>query len=209
VDAKVILNVLKEKVADLPNIDLIEAKISRMNQIEQMDSNFLRPEYVTQILPGEDLEQIYIIKAKRRLSAIASYTAAFDVKLAWDEVKDGSMRHFERTKSRSLSFNVTPNPVTLSLFAVVFSFLGAVVNSIPVVQGVEPGRIIPSLWNGQFLLKYFVAAVLSVVLYNSIEMTEFRDKIRSISWRSAMFIGILCGLLSDRMLKAITGFVGQ
>jgi hypothetical protein len=178
-----------------------------MSAIEQIDKNFLRREYVTQIQPGEDLEQVYILKAKRKLSSIASYTAAFDVKLAWEESPtdcDVDKKNIERTLSRAVSFNVTPSPITLSIMAIIFSFLGAVLISVLPKSQAE----FSALYDWASLKKYFVAAVLAVVIYNSIEMTEFRDKVPSISWRSAMLVGILCGLLSDRMLGAITAFVG-
>jgi hypothetical protein len=207
-DAQGVLKALKEKGVPVPLTDLLTAKIERMAAIEQMDKNFLRPEYITQILPGEDLERVYILKAKRKLSSIVSYTAAFDVKLAWDEPPTGSGtgRHVERTMSRSASFNVTPSPITLSIFAIIFSFLGAVMSSVVIDTPINFASL-HSLVDLEIPQKYFVAAVLAVVLYNSIEMTEFRNKVPSFSWRSAMFIGLLCGLLSDRMLKAITSFV--
>jgi hypothetical protein len=62
-------------------VELVTAKIERMHAIEQVDPNFLKPEYVTQLFPGENFEQVFILKAKRKLSSIASYTAAFDVKV--------------------------------------------------------------------------------------------------------------------------------
>ena len=206
-DARNILKGLNERGIQVPLSDLIVAKIDRMSAIEQIDKNFLRREYVTQIQPGEDLEQVYILKAKRKLSSIASYTAAFDVKLAWEESPtdcDVDKKNIERTLSRAVSFNVTPSPITLSILAIIFSFLGAVLISVLPKSQAE----FSALYDWASLKKYFVAAVLAVVIYNSIEMTEFRDKVPSISWRSAMLVGILCGLLSDRMLGAITAFVG-
>jgi hypothetical protein len=204
--ARLILPKLADAGPDAVTItELATAKIDRMHAIEQVDPNFLKPEYVTQIMPGENFEQVFIFKAQRKLSSIASYTAAFDVKLSVDA--PGSARPIERILSRSASFNVTPSPITLSIFAVIFSILGTLLNNVG-LQSISKRDLLDTLTAGDFLQRLFVAAVLAIVLYNSFEMTEFKDKIRSISWRSAMFIGLLCGLLSDRMLKAITSFVG-
>jgi hypothetical protein len=63
--------------------NVLTAKIGRMAAIEMIDQNFVRPEYIAQILPYEEFERVYILKATRHFSSIASYTVAFDVKLAW------------------------------------------------------------------------------------------------------------------------------
>jgi hypothetical protein len=197
--------------------ELALAKIDRMKAIEAIDPNFLKPQYLTQILSGETFEQVFILKARRQLSSIATYTAAFEVKLSSDASSGG--RPVERILSRSASFNVTPSPITLSAFAAVFAFLGTVLNDIGlatsakqlphIASSVEPGlQAISNFISLEFLQNCVVAVILSVVLYNSFELTEFKDRVKIISWRSAMFIGLLCGLLSDRMLKAITSFVG-
>jgi len=192
--------------------ELALAKIDRMNAIEMIDPNFLKPQYLTQILPNETFEQVFILKARRKLSSIASYAAAFEVKLSIDAI--GTGRPVERLLSRSASFNVTPSPITLSAFAAVFAFLGTVLNDVglaasrKISDGGSTAQAFSHLFSPEFLQNSVVAVILSVVLYNSFEMTEFKDRLKTISWRSAMFIGLLCGLLSDRMLKAITSFVG-
>jgi hypothetical protein len=57
-----ILNSLLGKGVQVPIVDVLTAKIDRMHAIEQLDRNFLRAEYVTQILPGEELERVYILR---------------------------------------------------------------------------------------------------------------------------------------------------
>jgi hypothetical protein len=180
--------------------NVLTAKIGRMAAIEVIDQNFVRPEYIAQVSPGEEFDRVYILKATRHFSSIASYTVAFDVKLAWGG-SAGSSPHVQRIMSRSTSFNVTPSPITLSAVAAGFGLLGTVVNSIATLEGYS------NLISIELIKKYFIASVLALVVVNSLEMTEFKGRVGSISWRSAMFIGILCGLLSDKMLKAITSFV--
>jgi hypothetical protein len=48
--------------------ELTLAKIDRMTAIEAIDSNFVRPQYVTQILAGETFEQVFVLKARRKPS---------------------------------------------------------------------------------------------------------------------------------------------
>jgi hypothetical protein len=198
--------------------DLASAKIKRMNEIEQIDPNFLKAEYVAQVQPGEIFQQVFVLKARRKLSSIASYTAAFVVKLSADAIDGG--RPIERMLSRSTSIDVTPSPITLSAFAVVFSFFGAVLNNIGLqVISTSKGNgpqstgtlsdALSSFLSIDFLRNSLVAAILAIVLYNSFEMTEFRERVKFVSWRSAMFIGLLCGLLSDRMLRALESFMGS
>jgi hypothetical protein len=192
----------------------LNAKLHRMEAIEKIDVNLSRSEYLTQIMPGEVFERVYILNGRRNFSSIASYTVAFDVKIGWREekyrsaeyeVEADNLRSAERILSKSTTFNVTPSPITLSVFAMIFSFVGVLMSLLP--------KLNENLWTQQLLSlqhlqQFFISGALAVIIYNSYEMTEFRDKLRSVSWRSAMLIGVLCGLLSERMLKAITGFVG-
>jgi hypothetical protein len=197
-------NVKNKNAAPEGLMELLEAKIRRMVAIESRDENFLRPEYVTQLAPAESYERVYVIKATRSFASIASYSIGFDVKLGWSEeqLNEEKPRAVERIISRTTSFNVTPSPLTLSIFAIVFSIVGVLLASLPSFTGEYY-----QLFELKFIKQYFVAGALAIILYNSLEMTEFGDKIKSISWRSAMFVGVLCGLLSERMLQAITAFV--
>jgi len=84
--------------------EILSAKLDRMEAIEELDPNTRRAEYLAQLAPGEELERIYIIKAGRKFSSIASYTVAFDTKVGWTEPKTGSDgRRVERVMSRSSS----------------------------------------------------------------------------------------------------------
>src|SRR6185295_4033815 len=112
------------------------AKIDRMAAIEAIDPNFLKPQYLTQILAGETYEQVFILKARRKLSSIVSYAVAFEAKISTDEATSG--RPIERMLSRSASFDVTPSPLTLSVFAAVFAFLGTVLNNIGLGSSTKP-----------------------------------------------------------------------
>jgi hypothetical protein len=187
-------------------VEILNAKINRMAAIEAIDQNFVRPEYVTQLQSAESYERVYVLKATRSFASIASYMVAFDTKLRWTEsgAAADTPRIFERIISRSTSFDVTPSPVTLSIYAIIFSVIGVLLSVLP-----KFSDAFSDLYTLTYLKQYFVGGALAVVLYNSLEMTEFKDKIRSISWRTAMFVGVLCGLLSERMIQAISAFVGD
>lgn len=52
------------------------------------------------------------------------------------------------------------------------------------------------------------AIIIAGVFFNVFEYTEYGKKIQmGISWRSALFVGVLCGLLSQQIVKAMTAFI--
>jgi hypothetical protein len=53
------------------------------------------------------------------------------------------------------------------------------------------------------------AIILALVFFNVYEFTEMGKKlIIGIGWRSALLIGVLCGILGDRILAAVKALLG-
>jgi hypothetical protein len=53
------------------------------------------------------------------------------------------------------------------------------------------------------------AMITGAVFFNIFEFTSLADKFKmTISWRSALLIGFLCGMLNDRVLQALKAFFG-
>ena len=74
---------------------------------------------------------------------------------------------------------------------------------------------IPSELFFEGLGKYIITApgisgaVLALVIFNVYEHLELGRKIAmGIGWRSALLVGVLCGLFSDRMIAALEALVG-
>jgi hypothetical protein len=51
--------------------------------------------------------------------------------------------------------------------------------------------------------------VVALVIFNIYEQTEFGARINmGVGWRSALLIGVLAGVFTDRLIAALTVFIG-
>lgn len=52
------------------------------------------------------------------------------------------------------------------------------------------------------------AVIVASVFFNVYEFTNLADRVKmTLSWRSALLIGVLCGLMSDRVTAALQAFL--
>jgi len=69
-------------------------------------------------------------------------------------------------------------------------------------------RMIP--WTGIFPQSELIAAlILALIFFNVFEFTDLLKGVgKNLGWRSAMLIGVLCGLGSDRIFAAFKSLIG-
>ena len=108
--------------------------------------------------------------------------------------------------SDSLSIEVAPKPIFVSLLAALFS-VGGVVLKIGYDTHLDLQRgFAENLVQSRELI---TAPILAFVLFNVFEFTNLLKQFRRFfDWRTALIIGIACGLFSERILTAIKVLVG-
>jgi hypothetical protein len=106
----------------------------------------------------------------------------------------------KHTGIASASLIISPNPLTLSIVAMISAILGVT------LRLALKGIVFPS---HEFLISSLSASILALVFYNVYEFTEIGKKIAiGIGWRGALAIGTLCGLMQERIVTAIQTLAG-
>jgi hypothetical protein len=100
---------------------------------------------------------------------------------------------------------ISPQPSILTLIAILAAILGAVVKLLSAKETVVFDQVTLTSLIGPAVL----AGIVALIFFNVYEFTSFGDKMKMpLSWRSALLIGFLCGLLDDQMLAALKAFAG-
>ena len=105
------------------------------------------------------------------------------------------------------SVRISPSPLALTSIAMASAVLGLALKHVFPIAGTEVGGI---SWTSIFPLSELVASlILALVFFNVFEFTDLlKGMRRNLGWRSAMLIGVLCGLGSDRIFAAIKSLIG-
>jgi hypothetical protein len=104
------------------------------------------------------------------------------------------------------TITVSPSPYVLTLISMVSAVLGVVLKH--AVADLSSGR---RDWNPALIpaTDLIVGVILALVFFNAFEFTPLLQDLRkNLGWRSAMLIGVISGLASDRILAAIKSLVG-
>ena len=109
----------------------------------------------------------------------------------------------EHVGGTSTSIQISPRPYVLSIVSVAASLLGSLLGLVK-DNTVEHLAYLPRFigaWNsGTFI----GSAVLALVIFNVYEHIGLKDRFKApVGWRSALLIGILCGLFQERLLAAL------
>lgn len=104
---------------------------------------------------------------------------------------------------------ISPKPYILSIITVISSVLGVLL-VLSLEASKDPQTNFYSVVERALYGSSFITAViLALIFFNIYEFTGLGKNFKmNISWRSALLIGALCGLLSDRILVALRAFIG-
>jgi hypothetical protein len=146
----------------------------------------------------------YVLRFPR--SGLNSRKFSFSVEVALSET--GSSK--EQLSSASATVVISPRPYVLSGVAMLSALLGSIVKyaiGSQATDGVSDyfGKLSIHLLTSPGLS----AVILALVLFNIYEYTEFGKTIKmGVSWRSALLIGVLSGVFSDRIIDALKVLFG-
>jgi len=177
---------------------LFEAKIEQLEHMEaQMDEDD-RPG-LTSIDSGSFFTATYVLKFARGLLEPRKYQVGFAV--TYQEQDSGPLQ----TTSVATNVQISPYPFSLSIVAIVAALLGVLVR-VSLAGAQDPIHEMVTLARSGHLL---VGPVVALIFFNVYEYTSLGKGIgMSVSWRSALLIGAVCGLAQDRILAALKALVG-
>jgi hypothetical protein len=104
---------------------------------------------------------------------------------------------------------ISPKPYVLSIIAVISSILGVLLR-LSFEASKDPEVNFYAVVNKAVYGSSFITAlILALIFFNIYEFTGLGKNFKmNIGWRTALLIGTLCGLLSDRILIALKAFIG-
>jgi len=199
--------------------EVFETKMGQLLEIEEAMKTDAKSSAIATIEPSSFFAMTYVLRFPRRAMNPRKYTIAIEGGYSYVRKPSGQTERHVGAATSSLI--ISPQPWFLTTVAVVSSFLGVVLKNAQLDAGVNASQKSPppsadqglslievltrSLHSAQIL----TAAILALVFFNIYEYTDFGKKLRmGIGWRSAMLIGVLCGLIGERFLAAIKTLVG-
>ncbi|WP_163830712.1 ABC-2 transporter permease [Spartinivicinus ruber] len=183
--------------------NFIRMKLDRLRELEKKNIVIGSDTLLSTIGPSESFDRTYVFKCERGAFNSKSYNLSFDCSTKEPEALE------PKNDSVSVNITVSPNPVALTLVALLGAFLGVILKESvnPVPNGVE----YVAYWSSMFSTsahKFVAALVSALIFFNIYEHTELGKKLnQGISWRSVLMIGAICGLLNDRIIAALTGLI--
>jgi len=187
-----------------PLKNLYALKLRKLEELESRTGAGVEASSLATIQPQSIFSTTYVLKFKRKMLLTRKYNISFEVELA----EEGKTER--QVYSASVSLLISPPGFSLNLVVVVSALLGVAlkISIDPKLQALFKG---PHSYPSQIGWLMIEAAITSLVFFNVYEYTSFSDRIKmALSWRSALLIGVLCGLLSDRILASLQTFlIGQ
>jgi hypothetical protein len=196
-----------------------EAKLEDLRRIESELGNDAG---VADVLPGDNFTRTYIYNCERRLLSPKTYTFSFDCTYT-DSTAPKQPKHL----AGGVTAIISPAPLVLNILAVISAALGAVlkialdsqakvIEKSTTAAGVSAEaakQIFSQLTTDLITVKtceaIIAAMITALFFYNVYDSTDVGRKLDlGASWRSALIIGGLSGLLNERIIAALHGLLG-
>lgn len=194
---------------------LIRLKIAQLKLLEtgmSVDSN---ASILATVESDSSFSITYVLKFDREYLEQRNYNLSIE----GIYYEQGSSQELSGAASTSLV--ISPNPLSVTLVAMAASILGvslktgmAVASSTAKLSSLPTSladitKIIHSSDTSRFIIQVLCGLIIALVFFNIYEHTEIGKKVNmNVSWRSALLIGMLSGLLEDKILKAIMAIIG-
>jgi len=192
--------------------NIFEEKLQRLEELENAMQGDRNSSSLATIEPESFFAVTYVLKFNRQRWEPKKYN------LAIEGVYRETGKEQRHIGGATTSLIISPAPIPLTILAIISSALGVLLKqsielstkNVAIPPSME--AISKSLYGPQmalFLLQVISGFILALVFFNVYEHTEIGKKIGlGVSWRSALLIGVLCGLLSDRVLAAVKALIG-
>jgi hypothetical protein len=188
--------------ADSADRQLIEYNISLLKRIEA-DQDFQRTRTKeVSLKKGQQYKAIYIVCGTRGALNPTSYSISFDIVLRRES--------YFLSRVEYATVTVPPAPFWPTVVAMASAAIGWLIEAFRPVTAA--GATTPKAASASFLSTdplvlatgLAVPILTALIVYNIYDMTALKDRVKaSRSWRSAVFVGFLCGFLNERILAAL------
>jgi hypothetical protein len=180
------------------------AKLRQLAELESELGKDVASSAIATIEPSSYYSEAYVL----RFPPSTLTPKRYKISIEGSCIPEGSDKAFQANASTTAV--ISPRGVVLNFVTCIGALMGAALKfgiGATLAEGfVEFHKALGNALIGKEGLS---AVILALIFFNIYELTDMGKKIRlDAGWRSAFFIGALCGLLNERMLDAIKAFVG-
>jgi hypothetical protein len=191
---------------------LYQIKLDELREIngKKGDNN----DTIVTLEPGSVFTRIYVLDCERRKLYPVRYNLTVEC-----EFREEGRNEISRC-ARHIAISITPMAYVLTFLAMVFAILGVALEASAAsnadLTASDPNQFWFKILPERIFGPNGLAAVISaIIFFNIYELTEFGRRARpsvdleraGISWRSALIIGSLCGLLNAKILAVLQGTI--
>lgn len=176
------------------------AKTEQLGSIESAMNESDKSSLAT-IEPESEFISTYVLKFNRASFDPLKYQISFEA--SYTESENAK----PKVTSVGTSVQISPYPWSLSCVAVLAALLGTLVDISLDSKGLQLEAVFSLISSSA--MSFLSSTVLALVIFNVYEHTSLAGNIRlPISWRSALLIGVLCGVAQENILNALKALVG-
>jgi hypothetical protein len=155
---------------------------------------------VATVEPDSSLTVTYVIRFPRNWLNPSQFSVSIET--VFQEPGESARHNRVATKL----VDISPSPIALTLVAMISAMLGLALK-----------HLVPQATSGSALLianilpssELVGAVILALVFFNLFEFTDLLKNVRMrLGWRSALLVGVFCGLGSDRIFNALQALLG-
>lgn len=183
---------------------MFRAKYEQLVAIENALGTGLEASALATIEPDSFFATTYVLRFPRTSLNPAKFS--FSVEAALSEADSPK----EILGSTTTTVEISARPYILTIISISCALLGVAVKfSIDKASNLGIEEFFTQLGTVLVTGQGLSAAVLALVLFNIYEHVEFGEKLKMrIGWRSAMVVGVISGLFSERVIAALKTLAG-
>ncbi|PFK30588.1 hypothetical protein COJ18_27605 [Bacillus cereus] len=186
--------------------NMYEGKLEQLKNLEgKMNEN--ESNTLAVIEPKSSYTRSYVIKFKRRLFS----QKIFNITIDGLYTEDNLSGQYRGTVSEPVT--ISPQSFALTFLAVFASILGSILKyNLENTQNYYFSEYTDGLFRHLITGNGISSAIVAMIFFNIYEHINFGDFSKSINkspnWQVALLIGILSGLMADKIVKALNIFIG-
>lgn len=181
--------------------ELYGLKLARLKTLDERSGAGVEAATLATIQPKSTFSTTYVLSFKRRPLSSRRYNISFEVAVA----EEGKAERYVALASTALL--ISPTGYVLNVVVVLSAVMGVILKTAvdPKLQSAAMNVIKDPAGLGWPVVH---STIVALVFFNVYEFTNVADRVKmALSWRSALLIGVICGLMSDRIIAALQAFL--
>jgi hypothetical protein len=182
--------------------ELYSLKLQKLKELEQRIGSGVQAAALATIQPNSTFSTTYVLGFRRRPLSGRKYNISFEVAIT----EEGKAERQVAVTGASLL--ISPQGYMLNLVVILAAVMGVILKAAAVDPKLRAAAMNVMKDPAALGWPLIQAVIVSLVFFNAYEFTNFADRVKmTLSWRSALMIGVVCALMSDRVVAALQAFL--